>query len=346
MPVSNKQLKRLIRFSAQLKENRYPNCSSFVRELRDADVSENISIACTGKTVYRDIELLKKEFGCPVKFDRQRNGYYLAHHGWELKCPQLLDENEMLASVIGARVAEHLFPEPLRSDIRNAVDSLLADNNPDFLDSTIVKSMIIIPSLKTSIAPAVFMTVFQAWQHHEALEISYGDSRDEDTCRVIEPHVLVYLEGIWYVKGFCHMRGEERVFALHRIKDARPTGKFFEPDEKIIRKGIGEQIFETDNVKDAEIICDAYLKNIVTAKKLHEKQSIRKMEEDKYLLKIPGISEYKLVTWVLHQCGRATLLKPGHLREEIMNMAEKIITNHANEKLNGQKNTRASVVKL
>lgn len=328
MPMSNKQLKRLVKFSAQLKENRYPNCSSFAEDLRRADIAENVNIACTEKTIHRDIEVLKKQFDCPIKFDHKRNGYYLAHHGWELKCPQLLDENEMLASVLGARVAEHLFPEPLRGNIRNAVDYLLANNNPDFLDSTIVKSLIIVPSLKTPIVPEIFMTVFHAWQKHEALDISYTDLHDDTSLRRVEPHALVYVEGTWYLKGFCHMRGAGRVFALHRIKKAAPSGKFFEPDEKIIRETIGEQVFEADNVKDAEILCDAYLKNIVQSKILHENQSITKISDDEYLLKIPGISEYKLVTWVLHQCGRATLLKPEHLREEIKEMAEKILNNH------------------
>ena len=40
MPISKKQLERLIRLTSQLKENRYPNCSTFASEMRKADLDE------------------------------------------------------------------------------------------------------------------------------------------------------------------------------------------------------------------------------------------------------------------------------------------------------------------
>ena len=44
MPIGKKQLQRLIRLVAQLKENRYPNCTSFAEEMRKADIEENLNL--------------------------------------------------------------------------------------------------------------------------------------------------------------------------------------------------------------------------------------------------------------------------------------------------------------
>lgn len=44
MTLSKKQLIRLVRLVAQLKENRYPNCSRFAEEMRKADLGENLRI--------------------------------------------------------------------------------------------------------------------------------------------------------------------------------------------------------------------------------------------------------------------------------------------------------------
>ena len=82
MPVSKKQMLRIIRMVDLLKSNRYPNCSSFARLMRKVDVDENINIACTPKTVYRDILALKYDFGAPIEFDHSRNGYYLTDQSW------------------------------------------------------------------------------------------------------------------------------------------------------------------------------------------------------------------------------------------------------------------------
>lgn len=109
MPLSKKQLVRLVRLVAQLKENRYPNCSSFSEEMRRADLDENVNIACTPKTIFRDIQTLKSDFDAPIAFDKARNGYYLKHHGWNFSCPQIYDDSEMLAAVLGARTGNRRF---------------------------------------------------------------------------------------------------------------------------------------------------------------------------------------------------------------------------------------------
>ena len=113
MPIHKSQLHRLMRIAALLKENRYPNSETLVKEFRRIAVEEELEIECSKKTILRDMKVLEHEFGCPLDFDRARNGYYLKHHGWDFIAPALLDENEMLAAVIGARIAEEIFPAPV-----------------------------------------------------------------------------------------------------------------------------------------------------------------------------------------------------------------------------------------
>ena len=96
MPMQKSQLHRLMRIAALLKENRYPNSETLVKEFRRIAVEEELEIDCGKKTILRDMKVLEHEFGCPLAFDRARNGYYLKHHGWDFIAPALLDENEML----------------------------------------------------------------------------------------------------------------------------------------------------------------------------------------------------------------------------------------------------------
>jgi predicted DNA-binding transcriptional regulator YafY len=53
-------------------------------------------------------------------------------------------------------------------------------------------------------------------------------SRDETTERDLEPHGLYYLNGTWYVDGFCRLRQEFRGFRLDRIDELRLTDETFE----------------------------------------------------------------------------------------------------------------------
>ena len=329
MAVGRKQLVRLIRLVAQLKENRYPNCSSFAAELRQLDLEENLNVACTAKTVARDIAVLKRDFEAPIAFDASQNGYYLTNHDWNFSCPQIFDDTCMLSAVLGARVAEHIFPLPLKQQIRNAVDYLLTNNNPAFLDTTQVDSLVVIPSNRAPIDADVFMPLFHAWQRHEICRISYTDSRGNDTERNFEPHALIFYDGVWYAKGFCHKRKEMRTFALPRMKAVILSGVHFTPDPKIISTANEESLFDHDMVSDVVVHCDEQLAKIIQTRPLHHEQKIVGYPNGECDIHVKTMTKFHLVTWVMRQCGRAEILKPNSLRKQIVDLGKEIIKKHS-----------------
>lgn len=142
MPINKKQLLRLIKLVSALKENRYPNTITFAKKLHNDDIDNNKNISCTSKTIQRDIKTLKEDFNAPIGFDYERKGYYLTHHGWDFYCPILQDE-DMLASVLGAKIAEDIMPEPIKGNIRTAVEAKESNNNPDFMDTAFIKTSLL-----------------------------------------------------------------------------------------------------------------------------------------------------------------------------------------------------------
>ncbi len=53
----------------------------------------------------------------------------------------------------------------------------------------------------------------------------YTYGRDELTERVVEPGRLFSDQGNWYLSGWCHRAGGERVFRVDRIRSATPNGR-------------------------------------------------------------------------------------------------------------------------
>jgi len=320
VPIHKKQIQRLIRLVGQLKENRYPNCSSFVEDMRRADLDENLNLACTEKTIYRDIKTLKNDFEAPVVFSKSRNGYFLSDHNWEFTCPQIYDDSEMLAAVLGARVAEHIFPEAMKLQIRNAVDFMLTCNNPGFLDRTRIDSLVVIPGNRAKIDAKIFMPLFHAWQNHEICHITYHGSKGETSERDFEPHALVFYDGTWYTKGFCHARKEMRTLVLPRIAAIAPTGRCFEPDPEIIKTADEDGIFDQEIIRDVNIICDEYLACIVQTRPLHLNQEITPLPDGGCRLHVAAMSKYRLITWTMRQCGRAVVSSPQEIALEIVKL--------------------------
>jgi proteasome accessory factor C len=61
------------------------------------------------------------------------------------------------------------------------------------------------------------------------LEIDYySASRDERTTRTVDPHSAFASEGHWYLDGFCHLAGGDRLFRVDRIQSARLAGGGFD----------------------------------------------------------------------------------------------------------------------
>ncbi|MBQ9088901.1 MAG: WYL domain-containing protein [Lentisphaeria bacterium] len=312
MPMQKSRMHRLMRIAALLKENRYPNSETLVKEFRRIAVEEELDIECGKKTILRDMKVLEKEFGCPLGFDRGRNGYYLKHHGWDFIAPALLDENEMLAAVIGARIAEEIFPSPLKNKIRNAVDYLLQNNNPDFLDTANMEGLNILSGLYANIEPEIFQTVFQGWQSNRCVKISYADWQGGVTERIIEPHTLVFYNNSWYTKAFCHLKQQPRTFALRRIKFAELMNGDFEPDNEIISSVNPDDFLGFEKIENVKLRAENYALDRLKAAPLHTHQII---SEDG-IVTIPAVAKEVLFPFILSQEGNVKLLEPENLKDE------------------------------
>ena len=321
MPLQKSRMHRLMRIAALLKENRYPNSETLVKEFRRIAVEEELEIDCGKKTILRDMKLLETEFKCPLGFDRARNGYYLKHHGWEFIVPALLDENEMLAAVIGARISEEIFPSPLKNKIRKAVDYLLKNNNPDFLDSANMDGLKILSGLYANIAPEIFQTVFQGWQTNHCVKIAYADWQNELTERIIEPHTLVFYNNSWYTKAFCHLKKQPRTFALRRIKKAELMKGDFEPDKEIICSVNPDTFLNFEKTENVKLHAKNYSLDRLRSAPLHSQQMIH----DDGIVEIPAVAKEILFPFILSQEGNVKILEPTSLKEEFKANLKKML---------------------
>lgn len=71
----------------------------------------------------------------------------------------------------------------------------------------------------------------QAVNECKSLMIDYISRGGEHTKRVIDAHVLIFKQNVWYVWAFCHTKQEFRTFKIGRIKSASFTGKEFKKRE-------------------------------------------------------------------------------------------------------------------
>ncbi len=58
------------------------------------------------------------------------------------------------------------------------------------------------------------------------VEIAYYSlSSDEETLRVVDPTSVLWMDGQWYLDGYCHRAGDTRRFRVDRVVSVRTTGE-------------------------------------------------------------------------------------------------------------------------
>ena len=313
------QILRMARIASLLKKNSCPTAEKLLREYERLELEDGKTIRAkySLRTVYRDIDALRNEFDCPVKYDRVNKTYYLEDHNWEFNCPAQLSESAMLALVIGGRIAEDVFPDPVRGRISRAVDEILKGNSPEFLETTLLRSLKVFAEAGVVEESPVFSVVFEAWQKHRRLRILYDDQKGGLQERDVDPHALFLYLHEWRIKAFCHLRNAPRTFVINRIRNAHMLPETFAPDHGIIDSVTLDTLVSYRKLGSVKLRLTGDAPKFAKANHMHSKQSIRKLRDGSYLFTVPEVSAEVIVPWILSQRGEAVPVGPPELIEAV-----------------------------
>ncbi|HOL39965.1 MAG TPA: HTH domain-containing protein, partial [Dictyoglomaceae bacterium] len=109
-------LLRLYKIFSKIQYENYPSLERLVREISYelGEVSE--------RTIKRDIQSLRFDFGLPIEYDRKRNGYYLTEN-CNFPFPPLTS-GEVLALIISANLMQQFKDTPLEEDLQKLAKKL------------------------------------------------------------------------------------------------------------------------------------------------------------------------------------------------------------------------------
>jgi proteasome accessory factor C len=78
--------------------------------------------------------------------------------------------------------------------------------------------------------PEILDTLRQAVRERRRVQLDYfAYSRDARTQRAVDPYRVFAADGAWYVFGYCHLAGGERLFRVDRVAAADLRDERFEP---------------------------------------------------------------------------------------------------------------------
>ncbi|MBR2870034.1 MAG: YafY family transcriptional regulator [Clostridia bacterium] len=160
------------------------------------------------------------------------------------------------------------------------------------------------------------------------LEIKYHDRNGEITERIIEPYLIMFKQGLWYVYAFCNLRNDFRFFKTGRIEHANIL------NEKFTRKEISQEDLPLN-----------FWDNSVTATNVEfeiDKSVISDVEEwlgvenvtklnDKFVAHASLPFDDGLVSKIISYGSGLKVISPKELKDKIKEKAKEIANLYDNE---------------
>lgn len=159
------------------------------------------------------------------------------------------------------------------------------------------------------------------------LFIRYHDRTGQVSERIIEPHVIVFKQGIWYVFAYCNLRKEFRFFKTGRIENATLL------KDKFIRQDLSKLQLPLDfwhNSVQAEYIEMQIEKSVLSD--VEEWLGIENIEtiNGKFLAKVSLPYDDGLVYKIMSYGNGIKVLSPKKLKDKIISCAKSIVDKYKN----------------
>jgi len=284
---------------------------------------------CHPRTVYRDLEALQIA-GFPIYTEREEG-----KNLWSLldtvkhQIPIPFSLTELMALYFGADMLkvfkDTVFYDSLES-LSRKIKATLPPESMKYLKN--VEQTLHI-GLKPYKEYGKFKEIINRAQsaaiNKKSIEIVYYTmSRKKDTRRRVDPYKIWFFNSTFYLIGYCHLRGEIRIFALDRIKILHQTKNTFEvPEDFNLEEFMGSSfgVFQGEPMR-IKVWFSADIAGYIKEKIWHESQEIHPQDDGSIIFEAEVAGTVEIRFWIMSWGSNAVVLEPGSLRDEIRAEAE------------------------
>lgn len=281
----------------KIKSNRFPS----FEEIKDFLFDHGFEVS--SRTIQRDIEQIRYEFGIEIKYDHNRNGYFIDEEN-------SLNIDSFFRFLEIVNTAE-LFTESLKES-NDSLKYIFFDTGGGLKGIENLR-----PLLK-------------AIKEHRRISFEhYNFHREDAKTHQLEPYFLKEYENRWYVIGKVDGIKDFRTFGIDRIENIRISTEVFQPESntdpaKIFRHTIGLY----HSVKPAQRIILSFTPKqgkYVKTLPWHTSQKIL-IDNDKELrISLFIVPNFELTQLILKHGNSVKVIESQTLKEEIQTILKQTL---------------------
>ncbi len=180
-------------------------------------LSEHFGIS--ERTVFRDLKALQ-ESGIPIGFENNK-GYFLVE-GY-FTPPIAFTHQEANALLLSQQLIHGFTDKTVKANLDSAITkirSVLKKSDSDKVNNLDERMRFQLPERLTN-EQDYMATIQEAICRSKQLNITYTNTKQESSTRIVEPIGLVFYAFSWHMIAYCWLKREYRDFKLNRINALR-----------------------------------------------------------------------------------------------------------------------------
>lgn len=317
-------LSYILKIDQAIRNDEYPNCNKLNNEY---------GWGLSRSTLGRYINVLRDDFGAPVEYDFQKNGYYYTDKTFFIQ-QVMLKEGELLTLSTILPLLEQYKNTPMEESYRRLMAKLI-EMLPDSItvDSALINNEVhFISDPITKLEKGVFENILKATKLHHTLQMDYKTAQNTDYAeRQFDPYHMICQKGSWYLLGYSYHAEAIRLYAMPRIKNCKVTEKKFSiPKDFKLEDHIDIQMGAWGNSGEkfkVEIEFVKGLKTFVMERTWHDGQVMKENKDGTVYLSFETNQLSQVASWVLSFGGGAKVLNPKELKNRVADGAREILKN-------------------
>jgi len=255
----------------------------------------NHDFEVSNRTIQRDIEQIRSEFGIEIEYNRFKNGYYI---------------NEDLSPNIESFV--RFF------EIVNTADLLIeslkeSKNTLDFISFEAQGSLKGIENLKS---------LLFAIKNHRVIKFSHENFYEKtNSNHEVKPYLLKEYQNRWYLIGTIKPNDEFRTFGIDRINNLEVSDTTFKPTHKKKASKLFENTigltYSLGDVEDVVLSFTPLQGKYIKTLPMHSSQRILVDNEQELQIKLRIIPNFEFQQQILKLGDNVKVIQPQWLADEI-----------------------------
>lgn len=307
--------------------HRYP-LLEYIKEKIEEQLMSNISESM----IHKDFAEMKRIYNAPIKYDKNRGGYYYADPEFSIK-EFPLTTDEVAALDYSTALLHNLKGSKLFDQFENAINKLIEGYRVSKIIGKSERQLIQVEEpLKTG-GNEWLEPILKAIISKQSLEIVYTKYGSEDKTHILSPYLVKAYRNRWYVIGYSDKADNIIVLALDRINDLR-TSQIeyastidFNPDD-FFKYSYGITQIHGAKVEKIVLSFSPTQSQYILAQPMHHSQEIILQNDIEVRVQLEVYITQELIMAILSYGTQVKVLSPANFSNTIKELIKEMSANY------------------